>query len=190
MKQLLSNNGATLARRKKITDMNSPEFHELRQKWYDKLKEKGFDDLEWVGPNGEDSGLLRTKAIAHLAIKIREGRSIQSYHFYSVLRNFCTHNPAWTGGTEAWKMTVGKLYSEGVSFRKMIKLQEQGKLNITSKRLTLPVIHEAVKEFVEKAFKWNNANLGPDGLGVEIGSLETSPHVACLNEQQEKPDDE
>ncbi len=94
----------------------SKDFIKLQKQWYKKLKDSGFDDIEFTDHAtglGQNSAYLKRPS-AYLAKKYNK----QTDKYYSLFRNFLTF------GTFTSKIdkNIALWHSEGVSYRKIVKL--------------------------------------------------------------------
>lgn len=138
--------------------LRSKEFYKLQAEWYAKLKSEGFNDLERftnVTESHDANRLLNGQSMRSIALK-KNWES--TYHHYSRMRNFVTHCPRWAG-PDAVRSLVGRLYSEGVSFREIVN--ETKRLGLKS-NMNKWHVHHMVKDFVLKATLWNQRD--PRGL--------------------------
>lgn len=160
--------------------IGSPEFLKLQEKWYKKAEDSGFNDLEYINfktGTGQDD-LFKRKANALLRSRLHQN----SFHYYSLLTNFITHNQFYKGKGSTANF-VAKLYAEGIPFRTIIlKAQEEKKKFASS--LHLKAIHVIVKQFVKDALKWNKEH--EEGLeypGTDEAILDMADSIALKGGQ-------
>ena len=81
------------------------EFRELQTEWYDKLKEEGFDDLEWFDPK---TGMGLGTPYLKNSTSITPGELCRKYHpeldnHYRLCRNFLAHGPFYPNLEEKYR---------------------------------------------------------------------------------------
>jgi hypothetical protein len=146
--------GTKLAK-KREPKLGTREFKDLQALWYAKLAKTGFQDLE---PDNNQDGLLSARGsqsqakFSTVALQFRE-------LYYRRISNFITHNPKWHA--KALYNLVGLLYSEGLSYRKMLPVIKRR----IKKSTNIWRVHKIVKLFEVRVLAWNK--LSPEGIDFE-----------------------
>ena len=81
-----------------MTIYETKEFLKLRNQWYGKLKDSGFEDLEFFSTkhvNSQNSPFLGHSNQQTLGI-LRRKFSVDNLHHYSILQNFLAHGPVYS----------------------------------------------------------------------------------------------
>ena len=74
------------------------EFLKIENEWYDKLKESGFDDIEWYDPKtgiGRGGAMMGTKTNRNLQ-QLRKTYSPALQQHYRLCRNFAANGPFYS----------------------------------------------------------------------------------------------
>jgi hypothetical protein len=130
----------------------SKEFKDLQAKWYKRLEADGFEDLEWSDAKtgkGQNTGYLK-----HPTPKLDSTQAAASELYYSMCRNYVTHNPP----RDPYERLVFVLYSEGIPYRE-IKSEATRKLG--SDR-SLFYLYKVINKLKAKMLDWNKTS--PNGL--------------------------
>lgn len=94
---------------------DTDEFYKLRQKWYDKLERKGFEDIEWTQPKGHaESPYFARKAAANLLATYKPETE---EHFRRC--NIHANHGKFENNTDKH---IFKLYVQGKSYREILKI--------------------------------------------------------------------
>jgi hypothetical protein len=163
--QKKSQKGPKTFKKSPETEKNVPKkenLSSLKKLWYAKLKESGFEDIEYA--DNEYSHILK---VATRVPKSIEGKE----RFYFKLRNYLTHRPNWT--EHRVHRFVAKLYADGATYREIIKAaQDAG-----HKKFSIFFVHKSVKRFIERAFKWNKTC--PEGADFipDVEALSGPPKI-------------
>lgn len=95
---------------------DSKQFQALRKKWYAKLakaesrkpEDKQWKDIEWA----DDPESPHIKKPASRGRQFVQGKEL----YYSLARNFLTHNKQW----KRWEETAWRMHTEGISYRNIV----------------------------------------------------------------------
>ena len=142
-------------------------FIELQKKWYKKLKDEGFQDIEYTQPNGNEQLGMLSVGNGNLQRKMRYMGSDavkNRIKFYDIIQSFLAHNPKWAkSGRDRF---ISERYAEGHSYRKIIKLYKAKYKNIERyPTFSVFVVFKVVNRLVKLAMEWNRSS--PDGLQIE-----------------------
>lgn len=139
------------------------EFRELQQKWYKKLKEDGFKDIEYVSPHtgNEEVGFFRISDSAkEVAINLGGLRSDERLNFWRAMSNYLQHNPEWyrvIGIEQKWLQRrysfISEQFIEGESYRDISKAWKR--LYPHRKQFSYFIVFQIVGEFQKLAIDWN-----------------------------------
>lgn len=135
------------------------EFHKLQQEWYGKLKDSGFQDIEYTNANMPEESVM--KAASGVSGEVVEQQN--KLHYYRILTNFLAHNPNYGINKKTGKRnrTIVELYCEGVAYRTI-----PGHTRCRYyKPFSYNVVFRIVNKFIPKALAWNKQN--PEGLDYE-----------------------
>jgi len=147
----------------------SKEFRELQAKWYKKLSEDGFDDLEWTDNKtgiGQNSGYLK-----------RSRSHIDPVHadfaetYYAMCRNWLSHSPK----IKKYERFIFELHSEGIGYREILT-QLKKKLNIKRSLFWLCNLMQKLKNDM---IIWNQTN----HEGLQVSRAEWEEAQAALEER-------
>jgi hypothetical protein len=136
----------------------SPEFASLVAKWYTKLAETGFKDLERPNPRTgliEPNNMLHGQSLHTLSKLIQNGT--QQALFYKMLENFLTHCPDWS--LDPWHRLAAKRISEGVPYS---KIAAEGFALGYLKTPNKWFVWKLGQTFIPMAIKWNKKS--PEGV--------------------------
>lgn len=78
-----------------MTKKQFKEFVQLQNKWYEKLKKSGFQDIEWYDPSsglGQGSPFLKSNDIPDSGV-LRKAYSSELQNHYRLCRNFRENGP-------------------------------------------------------------------------------------------------
>lgn len=97
---------------------NSKEFKKLKNKWYKKLEESGFDDIEYTG---ESDGVLQTfdSYKARKMLKDWSAVTLEGTEEYFRLARQFLHSHQFEDVREK---LIWEAHSEGVGIREIIKI--------------------------------------------------------------------
>ena len=122
------------------------EFQELQTKWYKKLQQKGFNDIERTDKIGKAAGRLKTDALENVSHSYSAHQFSIKEEYYRLAGQFL-HEHKFKTQVEK---KIWELHSEGVSVRNIIKkLRHRG---VTAyKDLVHGTIKRLAKEMKEHA---------------------------------------
>lgn len=110
----------------------TPEFIELKDQWYQKLKEEGFEDLE------DESQYI--KKIQHLHFFRWTPLKIQTQRDYYIHCEYFLNSHSFK---KEQHRKIWELYTKGVPFRKISEKVDQG----------LKEVHQTVKRLRKKMWE-------------------------------------
>jgi hypothetical protein len=115
------------------------DFKKLQKEWYDKLKQSGFQDIEWSG--GQDSRFLKSLPRTDL-------RSLQgTQNYYRAVENFLIHNRnVW--GQDRFLLQCHK---RGLTVEQTIK-QFEAKY---SEKVSHWTMFYRLQDLWKRCYKWN-----------------------------------
>ena len=123
------------------SQFKTKEFAKLQKKWYSKLAEEGFSDIERQDKVGKASERLKTDVLEN----VMHDYTVEQFNIkkeYYVLAGQFLYDHKFKTQTEK---KIWKMHSEGIGIRDIAKiLKEEGK--VAYKRL----VHETIKELVEE----------------------------------------
>lgn len=128
---------------------NSKEFHDLRKEWYKKLKEEGFEDVEWQSSHGTQSPYMKRSTGS-----IRRKHRFETEQYYQIVANFATHYP-FDSNLES---VIMQKHALGWSYRRISKhlRAEYG----TKGMIACPAtICNKLKKLREIMFDWDQNNI-------------------------------
>lgn len=133
----------------------TPEFKQLQDLWYAKLKADGFNDLESVDHKGRDrrDWLLNGKSLADFV----KTYSPETELYYRRLTHYLTHRPHWH--PDAFTRFAARLHVQGISYRVIVEKARAKGLKHNANKWH---VHRAIKLLVPKALKWNKTS--PKGV--------------------------
>lgn len=152
-----------------LVDKKSKEFTKLQNEWYAKLKDEGFNDLEYTckTSGAVDIGMFKGGENEAYVKKQYRLQSSQTLHFYNLLSNFLTHNQSYGildidngEASDIRNRYICQAYVEGKSYRQIIKLWN--KTYYLSKGFSTIVVFAVVNKFIKEAKAWNKES--PEGL--------------------------
>ncbi len=133
---------------------NSPEMRQLTQKWYNKLADKGFKDIEGYTAIGLREGPINGASLRNFA----DNFSPETRHYYAQLRCYLTFKEVildvYGAPIGPTKRLAIELYSEGVPYRAILK-QLKGR---QGPALNLFSLSKLINYFVGIARHWNKVN--------------------------------
>ena len=138
-----------------------PNFVALQAKWYKKLKDEGFEDIERISPGGHTNESIMEKSDGNLKKTLRaHGVSgIENRQkFYSLISNFLAWNPKWTECRRS--LFIMEQYEAGLSYRKILKLW--AKRYPKRRPFSVFVVFQTVRRFLPICMQWNRSH--PEGL--------------------------
>lgn len=95
------------AAEQKAPSFRTKEFLKLQKEWYKKLKQSGFEDLEFFGENGEPTHNMLNQSLAN----IRKTYSPQSFYYFNRAGWFLHHG--WF--LDKLEHDIWELHCEGLS---------------------------------------------------------------------------
>ncbi len=141
--------------------LNSPELRQLTQKWYNKLADEGFKDIEGYTTVGLREGPINGASLKNFADNFRP----ETRHYYACLRNYLTHNSqildVYGADIGPTKRLALELYSEGMPYRQILDKLKGRK----GHPLNLRTLSVLVNYFCALARSWNKKNV--NGLDFE-----------------------
>lgn len=143
----------------------SPEFAKLQEKWYKKLSDEGFEDLEWVDNKtgfGQNSDLFKDGSSGNA---VGKRYSPQTAYFFSIMQNYVTHNEEFLINLfkDERRMYAIKGYLEGVPYRKLAREYNAKLRKRDNKKLYTFMICRTVQLVNKLALEWN-ASGHPEAL--------------------------
>ena len=138
-------------------------FRRLQEKWYNKLRDKGFADIERYDA---EQGNKHICELINWQKRGWQRRLESTREFYQCLTNFITHNPRFYTHPETYPIRVAaKLYEKGHSYSEVAnELYKRGLIKSPNKAYA----HKLLKPFIAKVMQWNKEN--PEGLFYAEGS--------------------
>ena len=131
------------------------EFHDLQTQWYEKLKTKGFKDLEFYDTKtgrGQNSPFLK-----HSLHSLRSSISDDKIVYYRILDNFLSYNPP--------KLKIYRhllaFHAQGLTMREISRRMRRY-INQYTPKFSVFWVHYHVSRLVKEAMLWNKTS--PDGL--------------------------
>ena len=142
--------------------MKDKEYARLQKEWYNKLKDDGFEDLEWIDHStgkGQNSDYLKRPSQS-IAISY----SPETEEHYRIMRHYATHC------AEGCLLDhfMFEAYTDGNSYRDIVKIVNttlpQSMLREMHRRdtrliegeVSVHFVFYAVKKMIDKAIKWND----------------------------------
>lgn len=132
--------------------INTKEFSKLLLKWYKKVADDGFKDIE--APEFrtyQDPGQLRANSLRSIAESFR----LETRHFYARLRCFLTFNKTFQDQygdpISKKKLKACQLIAEGVPYRTVLTEVNSMK----GRRLNLWSIGQLANHFINISTTWN-----------------------------------
>lgn len=129
-------------------------FVELQKKWYKKLKDSGFEDIELVQKNGHIAEDILKKSDGELVKKLRRTAPEvveAKLRFYRMITTYLAYKPRWSRNVR--DLFIIREYAKGTSYRKIIKLWAKAKPNKPS--FSVFVVFCTIKKFLPKCMEWN-----------------------------------
>lgn len=132
------------------------QFAKLQKQWYAKLRDDGFEDIEWVDHStgrGHDSGYLKGSLVAGKAF--HPGRDL----YYQLASNYLQH--CYGLRKKPYERLIWKLHSEGKTYDEVLQV-------VTSKYKNPPskfTLYYQLKHLAKLCYRWNAQN--PEGLLVK-----------------------
>lgn len=150
-------------------------FVELQNKWYKKLRDSGFNDLEWLDPKtgrGQNSYLKRNtrplKTVLFSEENLASGTfaSTKTFNFYNKLRHFINDFK----DLDEFDTFILYHFSEGETYRKISKLCKKHLKHSTRKFSTYWVYYN-IKKLLLKFKEWDiQQNLAAEPQRLEESS--------------------
>jgi hypothetical protein len=120
---------------------NTKEFKDLKSKWYKRLKDAGFDDIERQDLEGENGSILKTAAMENIKRSYTVDQFKIKEEYYRLAGQFLNSNKFRSEiDRQIWAM-----HCEGISIRNIIKALKEKKL--TAYR---DLVHGAIKKLVKE----------------------------------------
>ncbi len=145
--------------------MKSKEFIRLQNKWYNKLKKSGFEDIEWTNSEtGENSNYqYLTKGTPRNKVLDR-GNITRSYEYFYRCRRFSFFHKF----DKREDKVLWDLYSNGVSYRDIISttLRDSGnKWNLYTISIR---VHQIIKVLEQHIRDYPEVYMGNEGEDTSI----------------------
>jgi hypothetical protein len=144
--------------------LNKSKIRDLTNKWYDKLKKSGFEDIEFYDSNtgyGQNADYLK-----HSAAKMTAKYSTETAQHYRICTNFTTH---YQFPNKKHKFIFNE-YCNGTTFREILRRTKAKNKDWVIKRngrprLSLFSLHHLLKRYIKLAYDWNKTH--PEGIMLQ-----------------------
>lgn len=156
--------------RQRVNKRKSESIVKLTNKWYKKLADSGFKDIEWYDETtgkGQNSDYIKRSAS-----RMKHQYKPESFEHYRIMRNFVSHYKFKSNKDRI----ILEWYADGIRYRKILsKLRRLGGYyayttngNKHRRNISLLTLHRLIKKYVQIAYDWNKA----DSEGLEYGVTE------------------
>lgn len=156
-----------------ITFHKNEKFISLQKKWYKKLEKAGFEDCEWLAPNGEVGNYFTRNSTGDL----RRSFSATVETYYAMARNYACH------GTFTSKLDhfIWSEHSQGTPYRD-ISSKLLRKYRKPEKHLHYSTICLRVQRMRQEMFEFERSNAESLTFNRELFDDEDSPeqNKCCL----------
>ena len=126
--------------------MDNESYKKLKKKWYKKLRDSGFVDIEAGQPPNDKYFRTRLKNNASATL-----------HYFRLARNFYSHyNFASNSDQALWFW-----HSEGASMRQIIKKYRKK----FKKSMSVYWVHTQIHRLIKEMYRWNQEH--PEGIREE-----------------------
>lgn len=148
-----------------------PSFIKLQNEWYEKLKDEGFRDIEYVCPlTGRDHAMLKDTQV-NLKKRIAVSGTEHVLTHYNMVQSFLTNYSNWFRLVEKKKENRHRLrfimqrYVEGVSYRQICR--EYKSKFPDKKPFSTIVIFEYLRKLLPKIERWHKKQKDKELLELE-----------------------
>lgn len=132
---------------KPVSATEKQNFAKLQKKWYAKLSQDGFKDLEWVDHStgrGQDSSYLRGSIASGKAF--HAGRAL----YYQLASNYLLHCSSLRGVQKF----MWNLHASGQTYHDIVKaLRQKRKLKVS-----VYTVFYQLQELAKKCYMWNSTH--------------------------------
>lgn len=138
-------------------DNLDPEFIRLQNKWYKKLKDEGFKDIEWLDSStglGHDTPYL-AGSVSKASVSLNEMHDLQASQASKDQQNYyriCSNYAVYGTFPSKTHRKIFEYHASGLSYRKIARI-------MTSKHrqpMSYFKVFYIVKALKEEMFRWNN----------------------------------
>lgn len=165
----------TASKRYPNVKKSKDNLERLTKIWYDKLKDEGFEDIEWFNP--KQSGGQNTPYLKDSALNYKRRYNEFTAKHYQIMQNFCTFA---TFPSKKHRYII-EFYTEGITFREIIKKMRKLGYGWTTYRkgvvkkpnLSLFSLHHLIKKYILLAYQFNTQNVN----GLDYNPLVGDQHV-------------
>lgn len=127
--------------------IGSPEFAKLQAKWYGKLADEGFEDIEWTdNKTGLGQGTPYLSGSGYGKVYKPETEL-----YFRMVQNYITHNEK---SFDKWKRFILSLHVDGVSYRDIVRAYNKR----FRARRSLFFIFYKLRQYKTEITQWNEVN--------------------------------